>query len=235
MIRSKDLDNVAPDDPVEVKPSKTEPQQTPKTPKNQNKEETYSKIYNILGHTKSSFSSFLVKPDVIDFPERNDNEQIILALRPHWFTNVSWLLMTILMLFLPLAFSYFNFLAFLPTNYQSVALLFWFLITFIYAFEKFLGWYFDLYIITNQRIVDISFNNLLNKKFAEADISMIQDASSSVKGVAGTMFNYGTVLIQTASEINQIIFESISSPEKVIKILQELREEDQLKLSKGEQ
>ena len=53
---------------------------------------------------------------------------------------------------------------------------------------------------------------------------MIQDVSSSVKGIFATFFNYGTVLIQTASEVNQIDFNQVPNPEKVIKLLRELRE-----------
>jgi hypothetical protein len=241
MTRAKDLDTVAPDDmivevetkPIKiVEPVKEEIKKTilkPEIKKEKVETKENVDIYGLLGHSKSSFSSFLVRPKVLTFSERDDDEEIILALRPHWFTNVSWILTTIAMIFLPLIFKYFTFLAFLPLNYRLIALLFWFLITFIFAFEKFLGWYFDLYILTNERVIDISFNNLLNKKFAEADIGMIQDASSSVKGVAGTMFNYGTILIQTASEVNQIIFDYIPNPEKVIKVLQKLREEHEEK------
>ena len=101
--------------------------------------------------------------------------------------------------------------------------------TFIFAFEKFLDWYFDLFLITNQRVVDIDFNNLLNKHFAEADLDMIQDVSSSVKGLLGTFFNYGDVLIQTAAEINQINFEKVPNPEKIIKLLKELRQAKEFK------
>ena len=65
---------------------------------------------------------------------------------------------------------------------------------------------------------------MLNKHFAEAELSAIQDVSSSVKGILGTFFNYGDVLIQTASEINQINFEKVPNPEKIIKLLKELRD-----------
>lgn len=233
MNRAKDLDSIAPDDPIEStsssKPtssSKSKPSKTTissKSVNNQN-EEFRQKIYSILGHTKSPFSAFLVKPKVFDFQERDSDEEIFLAVRPHWFTNATWVLTAIAMLFVPFIISYSGALSFLPATYQLVSVLFWYLITFIFAFEKFLSWYFDVYILTNERVVDIDFNNMLNKHFAEADIAMIQDVSSSVKGVAGTLFNYGTVLIQTASEVNQIIFDKVPNPEKIIKVLQQLRE-----------
>jgi len=258
MNRSKDLDTIAPDDLiVESNPEPTpiieekseifvethhdtspleennpiiEPKSNPKTPK---KVVFPQKIYDILGHTKSPFSSFLVHPKVLTFPERDSEEEIYLALRPHWFTNFKWIALTIIMLLVPVLFKYLSFLNILPLNYRFEVSLFWFLLTFLYAFEKFLGWYFNVFIITNQRVVDIDFQNMLNKHFAEADLDMIQDVSSSVKGIFGTFLNFGDVLIQTASEINQINFEQVPCPEKVIRLLRELREEAEVKIEGG--
>jgi len=239
MNRSKDLDTVAPDDEVFVSKSAEE------TPKKKNintekksevlltKEDLTQKIYNILGHTKSPFSSFLVRPKILTFAERDENEEIYLAVRPHWINNLSWIIVSILMLFVPLFFRYFTFLNFFPGQYQFAAVLFWYLITFIYAFEKFLSWYFNLFLVTDERVVDIDFNNLLNKHFAEADLSVIQDVSSSVRGVLGTFFNFGDVLIQTASEVNQINFEKVPNPEKIIKLLKELRDLEEEKDNGG--
>jgi len=86
-----------------------------------------------------------------------------------------------------------------------------------------------VFIITNKRVIDIDFDNLLNKKFSEANLSMIQDVTSEVKGVAQTMFNYGNVLIQTAAEIPEITFELVPNPEKIIKVLEVLREKGETK------
>lgn len=122
MIRSKDLDTIAPDDPITSvdqkgttkthRPSNPEKIEiTPKTQKNNSSKQLpsddnfYEKIYNILGHTKSPFSSFLVRPKVLTFSERDDGEEIYLAIRPHWVTNLRWMVVTVLMLFIPLSLS----------------------------------------------------------------------------------------------------------------------------------
>ncbi len=232
MNRSKDLDIIAPDDPVissknpttvTYKPESSStnlPQKEAKTEDKNFKEE----VYNLLGHSKSPFSNFLVNPKVLTFSEQDEDEVIYLAVRPHLISNLSWIGLSILMLIVPLFFSYLNFLDFLPASYHFSVIFFWYLITFIFSFEKFLSWYFDFYLITNKRIVDISFNNLLNKHFAQTDISMIQDVSSSIKGIMGTFFNFGDLLIQTASEINQINFEKAPNPQKIIKLIKELQE-----------
>lgn len=227
MNRSKDLDNIAPDDEVVVTP----PVEKTPSPKTVNETKTpatgddlFPEIYTLLGHTKSPFSSFLVHPKVLKFAEEDDQEEIYLALRPHWITNLPWILITVAMIFVPFFFKYLSFLSFFPGRYQFALILFWYLLTFMYSFQQFLSWYFDLFLITNERVIDIEFNNLLNKHFAEADLSMIQDVSSSVRGVLGIFFNFGDVLIQTASEIDQITFEDVPNPEKIIKLLKELRD-----------
>ena len=241
MNRSKDLDTIAPDDDVVVSQPVAESTQEPPLKKKNIKpeikiekpsaENLTQKIYHILGHTKSPFSSFLVRPKVLKFTEQDDEEEIFLAARPHFITNISWICLAIIMLFVPLFFKYFSFLDIFPAQYQFALRLFWYLFTFMYAFESFLSWYFDVFLVTDERVVDIEFNNLLNKHFAEADLSKIQDVSSSVRGVLGTFLNYGNVLIQTASETNQITFENVPNPEKIIKLIEELRD---LEKQKGE-
>lgn len=236
MVRAKDLDTIAPDDPIiipeeEIKEKKKEekvlkiekksPQKNKKKEKKKN--DPQEKACNILGQTSNCFSSFLINPKFFDFVEREEGETILLAIRSHWSVNMKWILSTIAMIFVPFIFGFLDILQQLPIRYQIVSAIFWYLITFVFAFEKFLDWYFDVFIITDRRLVDIKFNNILNKHFAEAELGVIQDVSSSVRGIFGTFFNYGTILVQTASEINQIIFRSVRNPEKVIKLLQELR------------
>ena len=139
MNRSKDLDAIAPDDPVIVSPKKSSRRQPHPVKSTSFSSKTLpdNKIYNILGHTQNSLSSFLVKPKVLSFREQDEGEQIYLAIRSHWITNIRWIITFIFMMFVPLLFKYLNFFDFLPFNYQLVLLLFWYLITFISAFENF--------------------------------------------------------------------------------------------------
>jgi len=235
MNRSKDLDNVAPDDLsvqssiksnniVDQKPIEEPSYLNNKKEKSIEEKKFNQRVYDILGHSKNSFSSFLVRPKVLNFSEKISGEEIYLAVRPHWVNNLSWIFVSIIMLFVPFFLRYFTFLNFFPPQYQFSAILFWYLLTFIYAFEQFLSWYFNLFLITNKRVVDIDFNNLLSKHFAEADLSKIQDVSFSIKGVLATFFVFGDVLIQTASETNVIKFEKVANPKKIIQLLKELRD-----------
>lgn len=232
MPRSSDLDNVAPDDIVPSIPSFQ-----PKKKKINKKEKINpnvkfrDRIKEILGKTSNPLSAFLVQPKVFKFEEQDLDEEILLVLRPHWFTNVSWILLTIVLLIIPTFLL--PYLSGLAANQRFIFTLFYYLATFVFAFEKFLSWYFNIFIITDERVIDISFSNLLVKKFSEAKLSMIQDVTSKVIGLAPTMFNYGTVLIQTAAEIPEIDFNNVPNPEKVIKVLQQLRQEEEQETLEG--
>jgi hypothetical protein len=235
MVRALNLDSVAPDDVIEVakpqveekKKEKIKVQPLSKDSVDVNMAAFRGKIYDVLGHTSSPFSSFLVKPKIFKFREQDDLEEIILVMRPHWFTNVSWIITTIFMLFVPTLIRFIPVWSGVPLRYQMLGILFWYMITLAFALEKFLSWYFDVYIITDERVVDIEFRNLLDKKFAEAKISMIQDVSSRVAGISQTMLNYGDVRIQTAAEIPELSFEKVPNPDKVIKVLQMMRQEEE--------
>lgn len=248
MARSKDLDTVAPDDQVEVITDKNPPP-TPsleemrgKTKKISKKsarglkdasENINTKIYDIVGYTKHPFSSLLVNPTVFDFEERDVEEKIILVARPHWFTNVSWIITAIFLVMAPSLLKFVPIFSDLPTKYQIIGMMTWYMVTFAFSFEKFLSWYFDVFIITDERVIDIDFNNMLDKKFSEAKISMIQDITSRVSGVSQTLFNYGTVFVQTAAEVPEITFEKVPNPEKIIKVLQILRTEEEQEALEG--
>jgi hypothetical protein len=238
MSRASDLDTVAPDDPISNNLSAPKKINSPKM--DTSKDEFWSKVYGMVGHTKSPLSSSLIRPKVFSFEEKNKNEEIVVALRPHWINNAGWFLLTLLLALLPFIslliikflsqiFGNYNLTGFenLTTNFSLFShpfyLLFWYLLTFIYAFERFVSWYFNVFIITTERVVDIDFYNLFNKKFSSAELSMIQDITYSIVGFKESFFNYGDVLIQTAAEVNEIVFERVSKPDRIIKVLEELR------------
>jgi hypothetical protein len=242
MNRASNLDTVAPDDKIVESPNPAKDGDTESIKRVEMKiikskspvdPELRQKVYQILGKTKHPLSSFLVRPRVFTFKEKDEEEEILVAMRPHWMTNVGWILIAAAMVLGPTLLKTVTLLNGLPVKYQILGGLFWYLVTFAFAFEKFLSWYFDVYIITDERVVDIDFNNLLDKKFSEAKLSMIQDVTSRQIGVAQTMFNYGSVLIQTAAEVNELRFDNIPNPEKVVKVLQLMREEEDIEAIEG--
>jgi len=171
-------------------------------------------------------ASFAFLPKGVDFETKNKGEKVVLLLRRHPITNLRWIFLAVLMSLAPLLLASFPIVDFLPSNFRFVAVLGWYMIVLAFVFENFLSWFFNVNILTDERIVDIDFVNLIYKEISDADIDKIQDVTFKVGGVAQTMFNYGDIYIQTASEKPRFEFISIPKPEDVAKILQELRNEE---------
>lgn len=176
----------------------------------------------------TSFSSF---PAKVCFETQDDQEAIILFMRQHPIVNLSWVLTTIFMLVLPSVFSFFPPYANLPLNYQFVFSMSWYLFVFGFSLAKLMGWFFNIYIVTDERIVDVDFKNIFYRRISTAKIDEIQDISVQESGSFETFFGYGSVFIQTAAEVSEFEFLAIPMPDKVGKILNQMIDmEEQEKL-----
>lgn len=179
------------------------------------------------GKKMGPLTCFAVNPTSVRFETQQDDEKVVLFLRQHPIVNLPWILISLVLLIGPTALIPF-FLKFanlpfaLPPQYLLVATLLWYLVTFGFMFGSFLRWFFNIYIVTDRRIVDIDFYYLLFKRFSEAELSKIQDISFTVGGIAATVFDYGNVLIETAGELPNLEFEAVPQPEKVVETIRSL-------------
>ena len=176
-----------------------------------------------------AFYSYLPTLGRINFETQEEKEKVVLFLRQHPVVNVGWVIIAVLMILAPSFLRIFPLLSFLPGNFQFVAVLIWYLITFAFALEKFLSWYFNIFIVTDRRVVDIDFHNLIYKEVSDADVDKVQDVTYSMGGVTRAIFNYGDVLIQTAAEKTEFKFEAVPNPDRVAKIIQELGTPEEIK------
>jgi hypothetical protein len=180
-------------------------------------------------HRHHRMSSFRFYPKDIDFESRSKDEKVVLLLRQHVAVNFNWILITIAMIFVPIAARAFGVFTSLPSGFELVITMAWYLVTMIFAFEKFLSWYFNVYIVTNERVIDVDFHNLIYKRVSDAALDNIQDVTYNMGGVTRTILNYGDVFIQTASEVSEFDFLAVPNPAKVVKIINDLIEKDEKK------
>lgn len=175
-------------------------------------------------------TAFAVNPAHVRFETQEDTEKVVLFLRQHFIVNVPWILGTIALIIaptviFPILFRALSLNMTFPVTYYVVGTLFWYLATFGFALASFIGWFFNIYIVTNERIVDIDFFYLLYKKFSEAELIRIQDINYTSGGLLAAMFNFGNVVVETAGEAPNINFELIPFPEKVVETIRELTEQ----------
>ena len=178
-----------------------------------------------------SFSSFLSYPENVHFDTQEEKEQIILLLRKHWVTNIPWIFFSALLFSVPTfifpVFLKTNALSFIPGNFTVILTLGWYLLAFGFTLVNFISWYFNVYIVTNERIIDVDFYHLLYKQMASARISRVQDITYKLGGVMRAIFDYGDVFIQTAGAEVNFDFAAVPHPEQVVRIIGELTEGSQ--------
>ena len=87
------------------------------------------------------------------------------------------------------------------------ALVFW-----VYGFLIWIDYYYDLWIITDKRLINIEQDGLFSRRTSELDYSKVQDITVDIKGFFPTMLNYGDVQVQTAGEDENFLFRTISNP-----------------------
>ncbi len=216
-----------PRDDDELQDQKEKPQQSSKKKEKKSKTTKYrQKAYSIIGESKTSLSAFLARPRHLNFENQLDGEEVILLLRKHLITQIRWIIITLIMVLAPLVLINFPLIQFLPGRFQFIVILMWYLLVFAFVLESFLSWYFNVYIVTDERIVDIDFYNLIYKEISDAEIENIEDVTVQVGGVLQTVFNYGWVNIQTAAQIPQLEFEYVPQPVKVSEVLKQLKLEE---------
>ena|SRR3989344_314392 len=174
-----------------------------------------------------ALSAFLFMPGDVRFETQEPGEEVILLLRRHWVTNVFWIMMSILFLITPIFLFPLVSLSgtvprWVPNSLISLLIWGWYLLTFSYMLVKFLLWYINIFIVTSERIIDIDFINLLNKKFAATRIAKVEDVTMRTGGFIKAMFDYGDVLVQTASKEHQFGMNSVPHPDRVVRIINQL-------------
>lgn len=168
-------------------------------------------------------SAFLIRPTKVHFQSQEQGEEIILLLRRHWVTNIRWILTAAAMMMVPLAFYNFPIIAFLPARFQTMVIIIWYLLVIAFVFEQFLSWYFNVYIVTNKRVVDLDFYNIIYYNQAQADLKEITDMNVTVSGVLRLLFNYGELVIETAAEAPNLEFGCVPDPRRVMQIIEKLK------------
>lgn len=186
------------------------------------KEKVPVKVHKLPGHTHNHLTAYCYYPDGVNFSAAATDEKIVLLLRRHPVTNVKWILVSLVMFIIPLVLTPFLANLDVPGNFILLGTFFWYLITIAFTFEKFLSWFFNVNIITEDRVFDVDFVNLVYTEITDADIDNIEDVTVRVGGVIRTLFDYGDVLIQTAAETPEIEFEAVPRPDEVARVLREL-------------
>lgn len=151
------------------------------------------------------------------FPTQNEDEKIIKVANRHPITFIRDAFGSVVLFII----SFSAMLIFFYVPYVLPLAFLVFVFSIIGFFYSYFTWSKDKYIITDQRIIDMDQQTLFSRSQKEAFIDKIQDVVSETKGFLGSVFKYGNVDIQTASEIS-LTLDDIANPDMVQKIISDL-------------
>lgn len=160
-------------------------------------------------------------------------EKVKYVARRHVFTFIPQIILFIISNALPFGIyfmiqSMFPALLDAPQMYALGILLgsIYYLSVLLFFFTGFIDFYLDVWIVTNDRIIDIEQFGLFSRTISELDLFRIQDVTTNVHGIFPTIFKYGDVIVQTASTNTGLVFRSVPNPDKIRESLLELSHED---------
>lgn len=163
-------------------------------------------------------------PEDISFINQNPDEKILLFLRQHKIVLVPHFFWAIVLALIPPIITVLVRVAksnnldlsfgFPPLIWMALMVL-WYFYIFAYLYQVSLGWFFNVYVMTTQRLIDFNFEGLLSHGADETSLSSIETAESAVGGLWGTVFNMGVITIRTAADINNFKLDNIPNPDKV--------------------
>lgn len=195
--------------------------------------EDYSDVIRYERPSRNPFDAFAPKPEGIFFDSQEREEQVVLLLRKHPITQLGWILTAIALVFFPLVLRFIPVFSALPLRFELAAFVLWYLLITGFVLESFLSWFFNVYIITDERVIDVDFLSLIYKNVSAAKLDNIEDVTATTGGALRSVFNFGTVVIQTAGAQQELEFEDVPHPAKVTKLLNELLLEEEREKIEG--
>ena len=149
------------------------------------------------------------------FDGQREGEEVKFVFRRHFTTakaGIIFLLIMIIIGIIPLFL------------WQGDARMFWLflglllvgVIGFLYSYMM---WYFSVYIVTDQRVRQISQKGLFKKTVVDLGLDKIQSISYGITSVIGGILGYGTILIQTG--VGDLVISAVGKPAEIYERLQE--------------
>ena len=147
------------------------------------------------------------------FDGQHDDESIVIVFRRH-----------------PIAMRKGFYALLIPFAVASVPVLIWpdnlnllwlalggFALGLLLFFYHWIGWYFSVFIVTNERIRQVSQKGIFGKSVVDLGLSKIQNISYNVPGFTGEVLSYGTIVIQTY--VGDLVLDKIHHPGKIYNTL----------------
>lgn len=162
------------------------------------------------------------------FPDQFDDEEVLYLFRKHPFvmrTGIVWgslgllvgPLYTLILTYTnadsppSMAFFYLSFLA----SIGLAAILF---------FPSWMSWYYSVFIVTNQRFIQVTQRGFFHRSVVDMGLGQIQMVNYEISGLQETLLGFGTIMMQTF--VGDLVIHYLHKPQHIQKrILEILRDQ----------
>lgn len=152
------------------------------------------------------------------FPGQHDHEEVLLVFRHHLMSMRKQLIVGMLLLLVGLVPA----AVFPGSDWPLTILLVAAIMAFSYMFWGWVGWYYSVYIATNERIIEVRQRGFFDRRVTEFGLDKIQNINYHIKGLQAVLFRYGTIAVRTY--VGDLVMEGIHNPvgiqEKLVRIVQ---------------
>lgn len=83
-----------------------------------------------------------------------------------------------------------------------------------------IGWYFSVFVVTNQRFIQITQKGFFHKSVVDIALNQIQMVNYEIAGIQETLLGFGTIMIQTY--VGDLTIKEVHHPAHVQKKLQKI-------------
>ena len=150
------------------------------------------------------------------FEDQFDDEEVLLVFRKHPIVMRKGFIAAMLILLLGSAPSLFN-----PTyatyfTGMGVAMA----VAALVMLPGWISWYFSVFIVTDQRLIQITQKGLFNRSVIDMRLNQIQMVNYQIAGLQETLLGFGTLMMQTF--VGDLVIHEIHHPAKIQKKLLEI-------------
>jgi hypothetical protein len=172
-------------------------------------------IANVEIKTQSRSLFDFLSHSEMNFEGRKEGEKILIFTRRHWFVLLSTCLGGLFASVLPLILIILGAKILIEYNLSAIFTLTWviyLMLIWFYVFYKLTMYSLDSWIVTDERILDISQLALFRRKVSELHLASIEDTSVHTDGFIQSYLNFGDVETQTAATTQRFLFDDVPNP-----------------------
>ncbi len=157
--------------------------------------------------------------------ELEPDETVVRETRKHWLLFAIQLIPFVILALFPIILPRLLLLSPQMTPYAEsirygdplvrAALGIWLLLVWTAAWSAFTRYFLNLWVLTNERIVEVKQYAFFNREVSSLLLNRVQDVKSTVRGFLSSVLHIGTINVQSAGAENEFCMTGIPEPEEM--------------------